>query len=384
MRTQAISLKATAAIAALALAIVACGGSDSAEPSTTAATEAAESMPPGTDSTVDTAAAPTTDVASIEQADSGSCSKPESTGLVVDIGVVAQFDNEVGQNAEGIAFDAAGNTYVSFAQLGQIVRLGADAAGHEVVGEIPGWDDPFPGMGGIAFDTAGNLYAAVGGGETSGVWLFECGQGEPTRISGTESIGLPNALVFDDFDNLYITDSNSGVADDETPLGAVWRISAAGEVDLWAEDVKLGGTGAIGIGPIGANGVAINGDQIYVAVTEQNSIVEISILDDESAGPVSVFATSNMIEFVEGVAVAPNGTVFAVEAWANSVVIVGADGSITPIAMGVDGDIDQPANIVVGVGPGSESMLYVTNNARFSNLDGGIGSSMVAISTEPA
>lgn len=103
----------------------------------------------------------------------------------------------------------------------------------------------------------------------------------------------------------------------------------------------LGGTDAIGIGPIGANGLAIDGDRIYVAVTEKASIVEIPILDDGAAGPVSVFASGEALTFVEGVAVLVNGEVLAAEAFTNSVVAVGPDGTITPIAAGLDGDLDH-------------------------------------------
>ncbi len=400
MNTQGISWKATGAIASLVLVGAACGESEATTASTEAGgatapaetepvakpAEAVEAEPEVVEAEPEMATTDdeiTDDADEVVAAESSSCSAPDAAGPALDIGVVAQFDLASGRNAEGIAFDSAGNSYVSFAQSGEIVRLGAEEADTEVIGEIPGWDDPFPGLGDIAFDEAGNLYAAVSGGAFSGVWVFECAQGEPTRIDGTDSIGLPNALVFDERGNLFVTDSNSGTGADEAPLGAVWQISPDGDVELWAEDVVLGGTGAIGIGPIGANGVAINDEQLYVAVTEKASLVEIPILDDGSAGAVSVFATNDaLLMYVEGVAVTPSGTVFAAEAFTNTVVAVGPDGSITPVAAGVDGYVDQPANIAVGIGPGAESVLYLTNNARFSNVDGGIGSSLVVISTE--
>lgn len=400
MNTQRTSWKATGALAALVLVGAACGGSETTPPPADAAgapveveAEAGAGAEPTVEPVETVDADPEVGVPNEEghdddgatdevPADTASCAAPDATGPALDIGVVAQFDLGSGQNAEGIAFDSAGNPYVSFAQTGQIVRLRGEGAELEVVGAIPGWDDPFPGLGGMAFDDAGNLYAAVSGGASSGVWLFECAQGEATRMAGTDSIGLPNALVFDDLGNLYVTDSNSDVAADEAPLGAIWQISPDGDLGLWAEDVLLGGTGVIGIGPIGANGLAINDDHLYVAVTEKASIVEIPILDNGTAGPVSVFATNDALMFVEGVAVTPSGTVFAAEAFTNTVVAVGPDGSITPIAAGIDGYVDQPANIAVGIGPDAESVLYLTNNARFSSVDGGIGSSLVVISTE--
>lgn len=85
-------------------------------------------------------------------------------------------------------------------------------------------------MGGITFDATEHLYAAVGGGATSGVWIFECADGEPTRIAGTEAIGLPIALAFDDAGNLYVPGSNSDADDDQAALGAVWRIGPDGTI----------------------------------------------------------------------------------------------------------------------------------------------------------
>ena len=129
MREQGISFTTTGAIAALALAAAACGGSESAEPSETA--EADPEVLPTDDgatdgsSTVDTATAPATGVASTEPTDSRDCSEPEPTGPALDIGVVAQFDNEAARTQRGsapVSRSASASPATSSSREASIVR----------------------------------------------------------------------------------------------------------------------------------------------------------------------------------------------------------------------------------------------------------------------
>lgn len=370
MRVRKSPRKIGGMIAALGLLVAACGGSDAASlPTTEPASETVEQAEVASE----------TETAETPAADGGSCTAPEQTGPTLDVGIVAQFDTEAGQNADGLTFDSAGNAYVSFAPLGEVARLSGDGSPPEVLGTIPGWDDPFPGIGGIIFGTDGNLYAAVAGSaDTTGVWVFECGNGEPTRISGTEAMGFPNDLVFDDAGNLFVSDLHTSLAEGQA-LGAVWRISPDGDIGVWAEDVLLGGTNSFGIGYLGANGLAIGDDRIYVAVTEKSSIVEIMVADDGEAGPITVLAESEQLIFVEDVAVGSTGNVFAVEAATNSLVAIDADGSITTVAAVPEGNIDQPANVLLAPGSSGDELVFVSNNARFSEQVDGAGPSVVAI-----
>ena len=156
-------------IAALGLLAAACGGSDAASPpATEPASETVEQSEVASETeTVETPEATETETATEPEtaetpaADAGSCMAPEQAGPTLDVGVVAQFETEAGQNADGLTFDSAGNVYVSFAPLGQVARLTSDGSPPEILGTIPGWDDPFPGIGGIVFDTDGNLYACL-------------------------------------------------------------------------------------------------------------------------------------------------------------------------------------------------------------------------------
>ena len=54
---------------------------------------------------------------------------------------------------------------------------------------------------------------------------------------------------------------------------------------------------------------------------------------------------------------------------------IDADGSITTLAARPEGKIDQPANVMVAPGANGDELVYVTNNARFSEQVDGVGPS---------
>lgn len=73
----------------------------------------------------------------------------------------------------------------------------------------------------------GNVHAGVDTPGLTGVWKFDCRTGEGTRFAGTEGMGTPNAIAFDDQGNLFATDTYSGMEGD-VPLGAIWKITPDG------------------------------------------------------------------------------------------------------------------------------------------------------------
>ena len=281
MRVRKSSRKIGGMIAALGLLAAACGGSDAASLPTTEppsetveqAEVASETETAETPEATETETATEPETAETPAADAGSCTAPEQTGPTLDVGILAQFDTEAGQNADGLTFDSAGNAYVSFAPLGQVARLSADGSPPEVLGTIPGWDDPFPGIGGIVFDTDGNLYAAAAGSaDTTGVWVFECGNGEPTRISGTEAMGFPNDLVFDDAGNLFVSDLQQGVD---------VIVSAAGSSDFGAFTAAAEHTAATGT-QVWA--IGLDNDQWFAVPPNEQSAILTSIIKRVDVG----------------------------------------------------------------------------------------------------
>ena len=131
--------------------------------------------------------------------------------------VLVSFDESAGQNTEGMAIDRTGAIYVSVSPLGDLWKIPPGSTQPQPFGHVDGILPGDFGMLGLAVDVFGNVYAAVQSAnpDAAGVWRFDRGTGDATRLPGTESIAIPNGLAFDKQKNLYVTDSFTG---------AIWRI----------------------------------------------------------------------------------------------------------------------------------------------------------------
>jgi sugar lactone lactonase YvrE len=123
-----------------------------------------------------------------------------------------------------------------------------------------------------------------------------------------------NAMTFDDRGNLFVTDST---------LGAIWKVSHRGEVELWCSgDLLIWRDDPTG--PFGANGIAFWRDTLYVAVTDAGAgllpdlrgqnypVVKIPILHGGSAGRPEVFLTADIL-VPDGLAVDQFGNLYVVD-----------------------------------------------------------------------
>lgn len=195
---------------------------------------------------------------------------------------IVTFDIEMGQLTEGVAVDADGNIFVSLTPLGEIVKIEAGSDSAEPFGAVEGLMSDDLGLLGLAVDADGNVYGGVlsSNPEANGVWMFDAMTGEGEQIPGTEAIQLANAIVFGEDGTMYVTDSI---------MGAVWSVDEDGSVETWLQDPLLEGDGSIGFPfPIGANGIDITEDTVYVGVFEVASIVAVPIMSDGSAGEATV------------------------------------------------------------------------------------------------
>ena len=111
--------------------------------------------------------------------------------------------------------------FVSLIDNDQLLKFAPGSSEYGVLAEVPDWGGSATDFLGLAVDDVGHVYGA----SESGVWKFDCRTGEPTVFEGTEDIGFPNALAFDDQGNLYLSDSWSN-GDRDIPFGAIWRIGA--------------------------------------------------------------------------------------------------------------------------------------------------------------
>jgi sugar lactone lactonase YvrE len=228
-------------------------------------------------------------------------------GSVANASIVESFDPAQGEFPEDVAPDRFGNLYVSLTgDLGEIRRVARD-------GEIETFSqlDPAPiasfGILGLATDHYGRVFAAVASFDpaTHGVWQIDS-NGDGSRIAGTENILMPNDLDFDRRGNLYVTD---------TIMGAVWRIGSdyrsGRSVDLWFQDALLQASGPLNPDvDLGANGIAIDGRDMYVAVTEGARVVHVEIEPDGSAGAAEVFAAHPDLFAVDGLEIDHRGQLY--------------------------------------------------------------------------
>ena len=302
------------------------------------------------------------------------CPEPTPNEATQPAGIVAPLDAAAGDYVEGVAVDQSGNVFVSLKDKGQLIKFAPGTSEFELFGEIPNWELAGLGFLGLAVDELGHVYGA----SELGVFKFDCRTGEPTLVEGTQDIGVPNSLAFDDQGNLYLTDMFSN-GDFDAPLGAIWRINADGSVEKWIEDALLGGTGAFGLAaPGGANGIAVRDGIVYAAVTERSAIRSIPVLDDGTAGDIGTVIEGGAAP--DGIALDGEGRVYIADVVTSRIQRVNADGTLEVLAEGVPAGLDLPASVAFGVG-GTELTLYATN-LSFDDFSNGVGPALVAIDVD--
>ncbi len=263
------------------------------------------------------------------------------------------FDFDLGQLPEGVTVDKAGNVFYPYSPLGQVWKLPKGATEPELFGQIDGLNPGDFGIIGMTVDRSGNLYAGVGSTnpDVNGVWKFHRRTGEGYRLDGTSGIGLANDVAFDLRGNLYITD---------TFAGAVWRIPRGGDIEVWIQSPLLEGEGVLIPGvPIGANGIEVHKRTVYVAVTEQASIVAIPINRDGTAGEASIWHQAPELFAIDGIALGRSGSVYAAVIGQSTVVRVNADHSVDIVATQADG-LDWPSSLAFGTNQ-HDTSVYVVN-----------------------
>jgi sugar lactone lactonase YvrE len=292
--------------------------------------------------------------------------------------IVTTFDAEAGELSEGVAVDKIGNVFVSLAPLGQVLKFAPGSSDFELFGSIPGWTGEGAGLLGLAVDAKGNVYAAAQSTGSTGVWKFDRKTGAESLIPGTDQMTFPNSLAFDKKGNLYATDSFSG-GNDPDFLGAIYRIARDGTVEKWLESTLLGGTGALGPGVVGVNGISFRQDTIYVANSEKFSVMSIQVLKDGSAGDISTLAQGFDLFIPDGIAVDVHGGIYVAVIGLSAIKRVNPDGSIDTIAEGAGDFLDLPSSLAFGTGAGMKQTLYAVNLALVPEIGTGIGPALVAI-----
>jgi hypothetical protein len=219
------------------------------------------------------------------------------------ITTVAGFNASEGQLPEGLAI-MGDDVFVSFAPQAQVVRLNQNLTGTNTTtiqnqsdttftdfGSWPTIPQNMGFMTGLAFDRQQNLYAAIASLTSevkSGVYRVGPDGGNATLFVTHPRMQLPNAIVFNERDQLFISDSGAAT---------IFFVQPNGTITEWLSHPLLQGNNTFCPSVpdlqmnIGSNGMALDRSQesLFVANTDRASILRIPIGPDDSAMEPEVF-----------------------------------------------------------------------------------------------
>ena len=246
-------------------------------------------------------------------------------------------------NAEGLVFDGDGGLYVS-GMDGFVYRI--DGAGSVTpYAELLPVEGPAGDVAGMARSPDGALLVCrYGAGRIERIL-----PGEPPTVEiHAEGLDHPNSMAFTPDGVLWYTASGNGA---EAP-GHVGRI-VDGVAEMLLEGIVY------------ANGLAFSpdGGWVWLTSTDPGSLLRAPLGPDGlPGGAVEIVAEGPDLAVADGLAVAPDGTVFVagfgtarIYAWTDGALITVAEAAAPPGIAGV-------ASLAFGVGEGfSETALYATN-----------------------
>jgi len=254
----------------------------------------------------------------------------------------------------GLALDSAGNLYIADTGHNCVRRLGAGATGSAnlvtVAGDCtqPAASAVTPAPYGLAFDTAGNLYVSTqdNASGVNQVVLHRPADGATTvcRVAGAASALVPTAcnsgtlptlskpagLAFDPVGDLFIADSGNGCVREMTPAGA---FSTA--VGLCTND----GTGSSATALSSPTGLVFNqAGKLFVSDTTKSQVYEflqpatLNLIAGLSTGTSGTYAVSQdgapaitvPLSSPQGISADPMGNVMVVDSQNNIVRMLAA------------------------------------------------------------
>jgi sugar lactone lactonase YvrE len=291
--------------------------------------------------------------------------------------VVISFDAQTDGVAEGVAVDHEGNVFTGLSAAGRMLRIDGGEGQPRTLMELDGLADGDFGLVGHAIGAGGELYSAVGSAnpELNGVIKIDPDTGSWEHLDGTEAITMANGLA----------PGLGGLAVSDSMTGTIWEVAedpqtGAATAEVWITDPLLMGTGAMPLPfPVGANGVALRDDTLYVGVTEQSAIVAVPVLDDGSAGEPYVFADLSGA-VVDGIAFDEAGNLYIADPPAHTLWKLAVDGSLTAVA-DVDDGLSGPSSVALWDGPDG-LVAYVSNQAIGDPATIKHGPSIIAVGLE--
>jgi sugar lactone lactonase YvrE len=295
-------------------------------------------------------------------------------GISAQSETIMEFDPAGSELPEGVAVDESGNVFAGLSPLGQLVRVAPGSALAELHGAIAGLADGDQGLVGLATDASGHIYGAVNSTvpEVKGVWKFDRETGDAEHVAGTEGIIYPNAIAFGADGTMYVTDMVGG---------AIWHVRGGEPAEPWLVDPILEGTGEFPFPvPLGANGIAVMEQTVFVGVTETGLLVSVPIEANGMPGDATVWANLPGV-VVDGIAVDDDGDIYVADPINNEIIRVSAGAGTEVVADARDG-LDGPTSVALGTDADGTTKLYVANYSVALGTDLGAGPSIVAIAVD--
>lgn len=235
---------------------------------------------------------------------------PKNPKLVV-VGRVQEREiggKKMRANVSGIVFNAAGDLYLTAGGFNEVLRIRSRNLDVDEPGIAQTFATQVEGANGIAFDKAGNMY--VSGGRNGRIYRTGAEGGKAEVFSQiplhtrkladgkTEQAITANGIIFDSAGTtLYVAD---------TARGAIWKLpiaagGKAGQPALMTQSALLEGADGPAFDPQGNLWVAANERNAVVLVQPDGRVFD--ILKNDSKGPLE-FPTA--VVFVGGVAYVSN------------------------------------------------------------------------------
>jgi sugar lactone lactonase YvrE len=276
---------------------------------------------------------------------------PAHAGLVPS-SVFVPLDVTRLETPESIAVDRSGNLYLSLALTGEIRKVAPDGA-QSTFATMPLGGPPFTPCGGLfalsaglAFDHQDNLYVNVDSCDPAsrGVWKV-APDGSMEILATVPMNALINGLAYRSGE-LYATDSF---------LGVVWQIDAGAPAParVWSSDPLLSSSG------LGANGIQVYQDGLYVTNTGNEEVIFIPFGPDGSAEPAIVHATGVACD---DIALDVHGDIYCAGHTPDSLVRIARDGTSEVLLTAADG-VDLPTSAAFGRRGQDRQDLYLCNAA---------------------
>lgn len=255
---------------------------------------------------------------------------------------------------ENLAIDADGNVFMSMPFTGEIRKLpaglvtetGLDEDDTELVATIT---DDGPLVLGIEVDKSGTIFAASTNfdpGAPSAIWSID-DTGAKMKLATLPNDAFPNGVLIDaKRERLLISDSFRG---------EVWAVDLdSGDKATWLDDPLLDPGGFVG-----ANGLALSREVLYVANLDFGRIVQAPIEDDGSAGPTTVLVEDSSLVGADGITFHNPSMLYVAVNAQDAIRRVNGKGKIKTVVSGQP--LDAPSDVAFHtVGRGR---LFVTNFA---------------------